>query len=85
MSVTTIGIIGIIVLVFMLFSKMPVGFVMGFLGFLGFAYVVNLDAALGLLARDFFEIFSSYSLTVVPLFVLMAVCPHGAGGLSLRH
>jgi tripartite ATP-independent transporter DctM subunit len=53
------------------FSKMPVGFVMGFLGFLGFAYVVNLDAALGLLARDFFEIFSSYSLTVVPLFVLM--------------
>jgi TRAP-type C4-dicarboxylate transport system permease large subunit len=71
MSVTTIGIIGIVILVFMLFSKMPVGFVMGFLGFLGFAYVVNLDAALGLLARDFFEIFSSYGLTVVPLFVLM--------------
>jgi tripartite ATP-independent transporter DctM subunit len=71
MNVTTIGIIGIVILVFMLFSKMPVGFVMGFLGFLGFAYVVNLDAALGLLARDFFEIFSSYGLTVVPLFVLM--------------
>ncbi|MEE9610093.1 MAG: TRAP transporter large permease [Desulfatiglandales bacterium] len=71
MSVTTIGIIGIVVLVIMLFSKMPVGFVMGFLGFLGFGYVVNLDAALSLLARDFFEIFSSYNLTVVPLFVLM--------------
>jgi C4-dicarboxylate transporter DctM subunit len=71
MSVTTIGIIGIIVLIFLLFSRMPVGFVMGFLGFLGFCYVVNVNAGLSLIARDAFEIFSSYGLTVVPLFVLM--------------
>ena len=71
MSVTTIGIIGIIVLVIFLFSRMPVGFVMGFLGFIGFSYVVSLDAALSLIARDVFEVFSSYGLTVVPLFVLM--------------
>jgi C4-dicarboxylate transporter DctM subunit len=71
MSVTTIGIIGIIVLVFLLFSRMPVGFVMGFLGFLGFCYVVNVNAGLSLIARDAFDIFSSYGLTVVPLFVLM--------------
>jgi tripartite ATP-independent transporter DctM subunit len=50
---------------------MPVGFVMGFLGFVGFSYVVNLDAALSLIARDVFEVFSSYGLTVVPLFVFM--------------
>jgi C4-dicarboxylate transporter DctM subunit len=71
MSVTTIGIIGIIVLVIFLFSRMPVGFVMGFLGFVGFSYVVNLDAALSLIARDVFDVFSSYGLTVVPLFVFM--------------
>ena len=71
MSVTTIGIVGIIVLVIFLFSRMPVGFVMGFLGFIGFSYVVSLDAALSLIARDVFEVFSSYGLTVVPLFVLM--------------
>ncbi|MGD8226129.1 MAG: TRAP transporter large permease [Desulfobacteraceae bacterium] len=71
MSVTTIGIIGIIILVIFLFSRMPVGFVMGFLGFVGFSYVVNLDAALSLIARDVFEVFSSYGLTVVPLFVFM--------------
>jgi tripartite ATP-independent transporter DctM subunit len=71
MSVTTIGIIGVIVLVIFLFSRMPVGFVMGFLGFVGFSYVVNLEAALSLIARDVFEVFSSYDLTVVPLFVLM--------------
>jgi tripartite ATP-independent transporter DctM subunit len=50
---------------------MPVGFVMGFLGFLGFSYVVNLEAGLSLLARDVFEVFSSYGLTVIPLFVFM--------------
>ena len=71
MSLTAIGIIGIIVLVILLFSKMPVGFVMGFLGFLGFSYVVALGPGLSLLARDVFDVFSSYGLTVLPLFVFM--------------
>ena len=71
MSLTAIGITGIIVLVIMLFSNMPVGFVMGLLGFLGFGYVRGLEPALSLLARDVFEVFSSYGLTVVPLFVFM--------------
>ncbi len=71
MSLTTIGIIGIIILVILLFSKMPVGFVMGFLGLLGFSYVRGLAPGLDLLAIDVFEVFSSYGLTVIPLFVLM--------------
>lgn len=71
MSLTAIGIIGLIVLVILLFSKMPVGFVMAFLGFLGFSYIVTLEAGLSLLAKDVFETFSSYSLTVIPLFVFM--------------
>jgi len=71
MSLTTTGILGIIILVIFLFSKMPVGFVMGFLGVLGFSYVVHLEAGLSLLARDVWDVFSSYSLTVIPLFVFM--------------
>jgi len=71
MSLTTTGILGIIILVILLFSKMPVGFVMGFLGFLGFSYVVHFEAGLSLLARDVWDVFSSYSLTVIPLFVFM--------------
>lgn len=71
MSLTTIGIIGIIVLVVLLFSKMPVGFVMAFLGFLGFSYIRGLNPGLSLLARDVFDVFSHYGLTVVPLFVFM--------------
>ena len=71
MSLTTIGIIGLIILVIILFSKMPVGFVMALLGFVGFSYVVNVEAGLSLLAKDVFLTFSSYSLTVIPLFVFM--------------
>jgi len=71
MSLTAIGVIGIAVLIILLFSNMPVGFVMGFLGFLGFSYVVNVEAGLALLARDVWDVFSSYGLTVIPLFVFM--------------
>ena len=79
MSLTTTGILGIIILVILLFSKMPVGFVMGFLGFLGFSYVVNFEAGLSLLARDVWDVFSSYGLTVIPLFVFMGQIAFHAG------
>ncbi|GAK53050.1 TRAP transporter, DctM subunit [Candidatus Moduliflexus flocculans] len=71
MSVTTIGLIGIIGLVFLLFSKMPVGFVMAFLGMVGFSYVKGINAGLNLLAKDIFDTFSGYDLTVIPLFIFM--------------
>jgi tripartite ATP-independent transporter DctM subunit len=71
MSLTAIGIIGILVLIICLFSNMPVGFVMGLLGFLGFSYIKGFGPGLSILAKDVFEVFSSYGLTVVPLFVFM--------------
>ena len=79
MNLLTIGIIGIIALVVLLYSKMPVGFAMAFLGFIGFGYVVNFDAASSLLARDVWDVFSSYNLTVIPLFVFMGQIAFHAG------
>jgi len=71
MGLTAIGIIGILVLIIFLFTNMPVGFVMGLIGFLGFSYIKGFGPGLSLLAKDVFEVFSSYGLTVVPLFVFM--------------
>lgn len=71
MSLTAIGIIGIVVLIVFLFTNMPVGFVMGLIGFLGFSYIKGFGPGSSILARDVFEVFSSYGLTVVPLFVFM--------------
>jgi len=79
MSLSTIGIIGIVLLLIGLFSRMPVGFVMALLGLCGFSYVVNFEAGLNLLARDIWDTFSSYGLTVIPLFVFMGQLAYQSG------
>ncbi len=71
MSPTAIGLIGIIALFVLIFSRMPIGFIMAIIGFFGFGAIVSYDASLNLVAKDFFNVFGSYNLTVIPLFVLM--------------
>ncbi len=71
MSPTMAGIVGLFLLFVLIFTKMPVGFLMALLGVGGFAYLVTVDAALNLMAKDLFDVFSSYNLTVIPLFILM--------------
>ena len=71
MSPAMIGVIGIVVLVLLLFSRMPVGFVMALVGVVGFGFLVSFNAAFNLMVKDIFSVFGSYSLTVVPLFILM--------------
>ncbi len=66
------GLIGtFIMLAIMLFLRIPVGFTMALAGFLGMAYVVNWNAALGLIGTDLWNTFSSYGLTVIPMFIFM--------------
>ncbi len=72
MSPELIGIIGIVVLLAsMMLLEIPVGFVMALIGFLGVSYVLTPQAALGLIGNDFWNTFSSYGLTIIPLFILM--------------
>ena len=71
MTPTTTGLIGFAVLIILMFLRMPVGFVMALVGYLGFGVLVSWSAASSLVIRDFYSTFSSYSLTVIPLFVLM--------------
>jgi tripartite ATP-independent transporter DctM subunit len=67
-----VGIIGIAVLLLALFVfGTPVGFAMAVVGFLGFAYVVSFDAAVHMVGSALWTTFSSYGLTVIPLFTLM--------------
>jgi len=79
MNPPTVGLIGLVVLIIFLFSRMPVGFVMALLGLVGFSYVVSWEGGLRMLAKDIFGIFGSYSLTVVPLFILMGQVTFHAG------
>ena len=80
MDLVVVGILGIIVLLIVLFFLgMPVGFAMAVVGFCGFAYVVSFKAALNMIGADLWATFSSYGLTVIPLFILMGYLAFNAG------
>jgi len=79
MTPIDIGIIGCLFLIVLLMSSMPVAFVMAAVGCFGFAFVVNPYAAVSMITGEFYETFSSYSLTVIPLFVLMGQIAFHAG------
>jgi len=78
-SPIAIGIIGIVVLIITFCLSMPVGFAMAFVGLIGFSFLVSSPAGLSLLARDVFANFSSYSLTVIPMFMFMGAITFAAG------
>jgi len=82
-SPAAIGIIGIVVLIITFLLSMPVGFAMAFVGLLGFSFLVSPQAGVSLLARDVFANFSSYSLTVIPMFMFMGAITF-ATGMSRR-
>jgi len=72
MDPITAGIFGtILLLVAIFFLRIPVGFAMAIIGFGGFAYVLNWNAATGMLGTELWNVFSKYGLTVIPLFILM--------------
>ncbi|BCS89539.1 TRAP transporter large permease [Pseudodesulfovibrio sediminis] len=72
MDPITAGIVGTLLLLVSIFLlRIPVGFAMGIIGFGGFAYVLNWNAATGMLGTEMWNVFSKYGLTVIPLFILM--------------
>jgi len=83
MSPAMVAIIGTIVMLLIMFLGMPIGFAMGLAGFLGMCYFLSPQAAFHILATDIWGQFSSYGLTVVPLFIFMGyICFNS--GISVR-
>jgi len=73
------GIAGFVALIVLMLMRIPVGFVMALVGVVGFGLLVGWEASLGMAARDFFSLFGSYNLTVIPLFLFMGQVAHHAG------
>jgi tripartite ATP-independent transporter DctM subunit len=53
------------------FLRLPIAFSMGLVGFLGFAWLVSVPAALAMVGSVTYETGMSYTLSIVPLFILM--------------
>jgi C4-dicarboxylate transporter, DctM subunit len=79
MTEITLGVVGLIVLLGLFLTGMEMAVAMAIIGFAGYALVVSPGAAMNILANDFYDQLESYSLTVVPLFVLMGQIAFNAG------
>ena len=79
MNEVVAGLIGLALVLALFFTGIELGFAMAVVGFLGFSYVVSFKAGLNLLAKDVFEVLSSYGFTVIPLFIFMGQVAFNAG------
>jgi len=79
MAPQVVGLIGIAALLLLIMINIPVGFVLTLVGLLGFGYLININAALNMVAKDFYTVFTSYGLTVIPLFILMGQVAYHSG------
>ncbi|MCX8069014.1 MAG: TRAP transporter permease, partial [Thermodesulfovibrionales bacterium] len=87
MSGPVVGIYGILIMFAVLFIlRMPAAVTMALVGFLGIVYMTSFEGAISILTTDLWNIFSSYGLTVIPLFILLGEFVHYAGyNNSLYH
>ena len=78
MDSVIVGMLGIGILFLLLFLGMPIGYTLALVGFGGISVLTDPVVALPTLAKSFYSTFSSYSFTVIPLFVIMgelaAIC-----------
>jgi tripartite ATP-independent transporter DctM subunit len=79
MNPTLIGIIGIVIMLAIFMTRMPVAYVMALVGFVGFALMISTKGGLNLLSRNIYDVFSSYGLTTIPLFIFMGQIAFNSG------
>jgi len=79
MSDVAVGCTALVLLLLLFMTGIELAFAMTLVGFLGIAYFRSFDAALNLVAKDFFDVFTSYGFTVIPLFVLMGQAAFNSG------
>lgn len=79
MDPVTVALVGLVVMFLFMLAGMPIAFAMLLAGVLGNAYLLSVPAATHLMATNVWEQFSSYGLSVIPLFVLMGQFAYRAG------
>jgi len=73
------GALGLLLFLLIMFLGMPVSYAMLFTGFWGLCYLRSPVAAFDIVSKDIFSNFSSYSFTVVPMFVFMGFVAYHSG------
>jgi tripartite ATP-independent transporter DctM subunit len=73
MSPELVGVLGMVLLLILFALRMQVGMSMLIVGFVGFTFLTNTSSSLPLLGMVPYATASAYSLSVIPLFILMGM------------
>jgi len=79
MSEILLGIFGLVILLMLFLTGIQLSFAMTIVGFAGYAYLKTFNAGLYLVAKDFYDVFTTYGFTVLPLFILMGQLGFNSG------
>lgn len=71
MSLTLIAVLGIVIMLLLIFLGVNIGLSMFIIGFAGYAFIINTNAAFTVLGQFSTSSAMNYTMTVIPLFVLM--------------
>ncbi len=86
MSPSLLGVLGIAAFFLLLMLRVPIAYAMALVGFIGFSWLVSPSASFSMVAKDIFSTFSSYSLSVIPMFIWMGFLAYHSGiGTRLYH
>lgn len=78
---TLVAIIGCTVVVILMLMRVPVAVSLGAVAVVGFGYMVDFNAALGILIDSPIRTVTNFNFSVIPMFILMGVLV-SAGGMS---
>ncbi|MGE3645339.1 MAG: TRAP transporter large permease [Beijerinckiaceae bacterium] len=79
MSSLSMGFLSLGAIIFLIAIRVPIAVALGGVALVGMAAVRNLDVALGLAKETPFNFAAHWSLTAIPMFLLMGTIAHNAG------
>ena len=82
MTSLEIGFTGLSVLIVLMACRVPVGLALGLVGFFGTAAIRGFPAAFGILRTMPYDFVSHWSLTAIPMFLLMGAIAYHTGMTS---
>ncbi len=79
MSSLTTGLLGLAAFMLLLILRMPIAYAMALVGFVGFSFLTSVSSGFSMVAKEIYNTFSSYSLSVIVMFIWMGFLAYYSG------
>ncbi len=73
------GLLGLAAFMLLLVLRMPIAYAMALVGFVGFSCLTSVSSSFSMVAKEIYNTFSSYSLSVIVMFIWMGFLAYYSG------